>query len=167
MTTITPAVLAQAFSPDRSQLGMLLTSLDSTSGILMLLSAALIFFGVCYSLATDRCLSAYLVLLPLPVIISVSGWISGTINSLNVIAASPDIHVTNQDIAGGFAASLMSLYVAILTTSPSYFLLAYGMLSRTLIPPADIGAKAENHARHSVPPQQSATVTTGPLPVVS
>ena len=160
-------VLGQAIPPQTSQLGVFLTSLNSTSGVLALLSAALIFFGVCYSLATHRRLVAYLMLLPLPVIISISGWISGTINSLSVIAASPDLHLTNQDIAGGFATSLMSLYAAILATSPSYFLLAYGLLSRTLNPPADFGANTTNPAKSPVEPRQPVTVTPRPLPAAS
>ena len=167
MFMTTPVVLAQAIPPQSTQLGMLLTSLNSTSGVLVLLSAALFFFGVCYSLATHRRLVAYLVLLPLPVIISISGWISGTINSLSVIAASPDLHLTNQDIAGGFAMSLICLYAAILATAPSYFLLAYGLLSRTLNPPADFGTNTTNPVKSPAAPRHPATVTSGPLPVVS
>ncbi|MEI8018358.1 MAG: hypothetical protein WCH39_09145 [Schlesneria sp.] len=164
MITTTPAVLAQGITINTSQFGVILRALTSTSAILALLSAALIFFGVCYSVATHRRLVAYLVLLPLPVIISISGWISGTINSLSVIAASSDIHLSNQEIAGGFATSLMILYAAILATLPSYFLLAYGLLSQTLNPPADFGANKTNPAKSPVEPRQPVTVTTGTLP---
>ncbi len=167
MMMTTPAVLAQAIPPNTTQLGVILNSLNSISGVLMLLSAALIFFGVCYSLATHRRLVAYLMLLPLPVIISVSGWIFGTINSLRVVAASPDLHLSNQDIAGGLATSLTSLYVAILATSPSYFLLAYGLLSRTLNLPADYGTNATNPAKSLVEPRQPVTVTAGTLPATT
>ena len=170
MIMTTTAVLAQAFPPNTSQLGVILHALSSFSAALALLSAAIIFFGACYLFASKRrpaVLAAYLVLLPLPVIISISGWISGTIASLNMIAASPDLHIANQDIAAGFATSLISLYASILASAPSYFIIAYGLLSRTLNPPTVIGTKATNTARSSVLPQPLATVTTGPLPVVS
>ena len=170
MTMTMPAVLAQAIPPNTSQLGYILGALTSNSAILALLSAALIFFGACYLLATKRrpaVLGAYLILLPLPVIISISGWISGTIASLSVTAASPDLHLTNQDIAGGFATSLISLYAAILATAPTYALLAYGLLVRTLNPPADFGTNATNPVRSPVAPRQSATVAAGTLPATT
>ena len=166
----TTAVLAQAFPPNTSQLGVILGSLRSHSAILALLSAAIIFFGACYLLATRRrpaVLGAYLVLLPLPVIISITGWISGTISSLSVIAASPDLHLTNQDVAGGFAASLISLYAAMLASAPTYAVLAYGLLARTLNPPADFGTNATNPGRSPVAPRQFATVTSGTSPATT
>ena len=170
MTMTSTAVLAQALPPDTSLLGVLIGALSSFSAVLALVTAALIFFGACYLLATKRrpaVLAAYLVLLPLPVIISISGWISGTIASLSVIAASPDLPITNQDIAGGFATSLISLYAAMLASAPSYFVLAYGLLMRTLNPPSDFGTNATNPVRSPVAPRQSATVTSGTLPVAT
>ena len=166
----TPTILAQAFQPNTSQLGVILGGLSSFSAILALLSAALIFFGACYLFATKRrpaVLAAYLVLLPLPVIVSISGWISGTIASLSVIAASPDLQITNQDIAGGVAASLISLYAAMLASAPTYVVLAYGLLVRTLNPPADFGTNPANPVRSPVAPQQVATVTAGTLPATT
>ncbi len=170
MTMTTAAVLAEAFPPNTSQLRVCLDALSSFSAALALLSATIIFFGACYLFATKRCpavLAAYLVLLPLPVIISISGWISGTIASLSVIAASPDLHVTNQDIAGGFAGSLISLFAAILASAPSYFVLAYGLLTRTLNPPSDFGTGSTNLVKQTVASRPTVTGAPGPLPATT
>jgi hypothetical protein len=115
-------------------LEFLFGSLSSMWSVLMLLSAALIFFGA-YRLVTMgrpvSALAAYLVLLPLPAIISLCGWMKGSISSLTVIASAPETVLTR----GGLAASLTSLLVAVVLTAPTYFVLVYGLLARTRTPP--------------------------------
>ncbi len=138
-----PLLFAQAISPNTTQLEWLFSSLGSVSSLLVLLSAALILVGACYLVATRRpasVLAAYLVLLPLPSIISVCGWMKGSIASLAVIAATPNLTVTSADIAGGLAASLFEVLVAIMLSAPTYFILAFGLLSRTLRPPTNSAA---------------------------
>jgi hypothetical protein len=59
----------------------------------------------------------------------------GSISSLTVIASAPETVLTRADLAGGLAASLTSLLVAVVLTAPTYFVLVYGLLARTRTPP--------------------------------
>ena len=96
-------LLGQVIAPDTSFFEWTLAGLASVSSILMLLSALLIFVGACYLVATKRrpaVLGAYLVLLPLPVIISLCGWIKGSINSLIVIASTPESGIDERRYRG-------------------------------------------------------------------
>jgi hypothetical protein len=156
-------VLGQA-SPPMSQLGWILSTQGSMSSLLVLLSAAAIFAGACYLIASQRSasvLAAYLILLPLPCLISICGWISGSAKSLSVISMYADIKLTTADIAGGLAASLMGLLIAFLVSAPTYFLLAYGLLTRTMRPPTNT---ARNRPASAAPPMPS---LTGGLPISS
>ena len=103
MSLTTSVVRAQVIPPNTSLLAWLLVRLSPLSSVLVLLSAASIFAGACYLVATRRrpaVLAAYLVLLPLPVIISLCGLMKGMIASLTVIAATPTLDISNADIAG-------------------------------------------------------------------
>lgn len=160
--TMTP-ILGQA-SPPMSQLGWILSTQGSMSSLLVLLSAAAIFAGACYLIASQRpasVLAAYLILLPLPCLISICGWIKGSAASLSVIAMSPDMTLTTADIAGGLAASLMGLLIAFLVSAPTYFVLTYGLLTRTMRPPAN---SATSRPASAAPPMPS---LTGGLPISS
>ena len=100
----------------------------------------MIFVGACYLLATRRrppVLAAYLMLLPLPVLISLCGFLNGLASSLTVIATSPNVSVTSADIAAATVDSLLSLFVALVVSAPTYFVLTVGLLLRTLRSPAD------------------------------
>jgi hypothetical protein len=113
----------------------MLDSLNSVSGLLMVLSGLLIFAGACCLIATKQragAIAAYMVLLPLPVAISICGWLKGSISSLVVIAASPNLPLTSADVAGGLASSLLCVFAAVLVSAPSYLLLAIGLLLRAL-----------------------------------
>ncbi len=161
--TMSP-VLGQAIDPKMSQLGWILNSQSSMAALLVLLSAAAIFAGACYLVTSQRpasVLAAYLILLPLPCLISICGWIKGSVASLVVIAATPDIKLTTADIAGGFAASLAGLLIAFLVSAPTYFLLAYGLLTRTMRPPTNT---ARNRPVSAAPPMPT---LTGGLPISS
>ena len=126
-------LLAQAVSPDTSILNWMITSLSTFSSLMVIVVAASMFYGA-YSLVKNNrpssLLAAYLVLLPLPVVIAMLGWMFGSIRSLLAIASIPDLAVTNQDIAGGLASSLLSVMLALLVSAPTYILLAYGLLAR-------------------------------------
>ena len=133
----TSVILAQAVPPQMSYLGWMVSALSTASSLLVLISAGLIFLGAYYLVSKRRpasTLAPYLILLPLPVIISFCGWIWGSIKSLATIASLPELTTTNQDIAGGLASSLLSLMFAILVSSPTYLILAYGLLSREFRP---------------------------------
>ena len=158
-------LLAQAILPNRTQLEWMLGSLGSVSSLLVLLSAGLILVGACYLVATRRpasVLAAYLVLLPLPSIISVCGWMKGSIASLFVIAATPNLTVTGADIAGGLAASLFELLVAIMLSAPTYFVLTFGLLFRTLRPPTNSVANITNNVTRPSVSREPTKGTTVP-----
>ena len=164
-TSLATPVLAQAVPAQVTQLDWMLGTLGFSS-LLVFVSALLIFGGACYLIATRRrpsVLAAYLVLLPLPVLISLCGVLKGNISSLMVIAASPDLTLTTADIAGGLADSLFGLFVALLISAPTYFVLAYGLLAGTLRPPTDSAAPA------AIPSDRRAPLLNpaGPLPAVS
>lgn len=132
-------LFAQAIPPNTTMLEFLMGSLGSMWSLAMLLSAGLIFAGAWRLVAGERpasALAAYLVLLPLPSLISLCGWMKGSIASLTAIAATPGADLSQSALAGGLASSLTSLLVAFVVTAPSYFVLVYGLLSRTLKPPA-------------------------------
>ncbi|MDZ4689298.1 MAG: hypothetical protein SH850_29840 [Planctomycetaceae bacterium] len=132
-------VLAQAIAPGQSMLAWVLQSL-SWSTLLALLAGVAIFAGACTLIATKRrpaVIAAYMALLPLPVLISVCGTLKGMIASFAVIAASPNLQPTTADYAGAWASSLFSLLAAIMVSSPTYLVLASGLLFGTLRANAD------------------------------
>lgn len=73
-------------------------------------------------------------LLPLPALIGVCGSLNGMISSLMVISVAQDLQITASDIAAGVASDLLHLFLALLLTAPSYFLLVYSLTTRTLLP---------------------------------
>ncbi len=114
--------------------------MNSFSSPLSFLAGVLIFCGACYLLKTKRrpaVLAAYLVLLPLPVLISFCGSLSGQVSSLSVIATTPNLNLTTADVAAAMADMLQGLLVSLLISAPTYFLLAFGLLARTLRSPGD------------------------------
>lgn len=141
-------LLGQAMPSETSFLGWMVSSLTTISSLIILVSASLIFFGA-YHLVSNKkpvtSLASYLVLLPVPFLVSMCGWIYGSIGSLATIAASSNLVLTNQGIAGGLAASLLSVLFAILVTLPAYSVLAYGLIARdfrTPNQPAEAPSKA-------------------------
>ena len=141
-----------------STLTWMIQSLGSLTSVMVLVSGALIFGGACYLVATKRrpaVLAAYLVLLPLPVLIAFCGIVKGMISSFSVLAMA-DIVVTQRDWAGGVGGSLVEIFFAMLITAPSYFTLAFGLLLRTLNPPTD-----------SIPPTPIRSEIRGVLPATT
>lgn len=141
-------LLGQAMSSETTFLGWMVSSLTTISSLVILVSASLIFFGAYYLVSNKRpvaSLASFLVLLPVPFLVSICGWIFGSIGSLAAIAASPNLVLTNQGIAGGLAASLLSVLFAILVTLPAYAVLAYGLIARDFRTPnqrAEVPTKA-------------------------
>jgi hypothetical protein len=135
-------VFAQLNPQETSLVGWMIRVLTtfSFSSLMVLISGLLIFGGACYLIVTKRrpaVLAACLVLLPLPVFIAFFGVMSSVVRSLSVIASSPDLAVSSQDFAGGTAASLVEILFAILISAPTYFVLAFSLLTRTLGSPND------------------------------
>ena len=134
------AVLAQAIPPGTSFGGWVVGVLGTLSSIIVLISGLLIFGGACHLVVTKRrpaVLAAYLVLLPLPVLVAIFGEMKGMVSALTAIASSPEITVPTEHVAGGAAASLIAVLFAMLVSAPTYFVLAFGLLARTLYPPTD------------------------------
>ena len=155
------ALLGQALPAQTSILGWILSTM-SFSSLFVILSGLALFAGACYLIATRQrpvVIASYLVLLPLPVLISICGWIKGSISSLMVIAASPDLQLTTPDIAGGLAAGLLEVFIALLISAPTYFVLAYGLLSSTW----DGGKSSPAPVR--VSPTKTSPPQTGGLPL--
>ncbi len=150
----TSILLAQAVPSETSFLGWIVSALTTVSSLLIVVTAALLFFGAYYLVSNKRpaaSLASYLVLLPLPLLISICGWIYGSIASLVTIAATPDLAITNQGIAGGLAASLLSVLFAILVSSPTYVLLAYGLIARDFLTPSQGSEVANQLAKTRTP----------------
>jgi|GEM_PF-5024880 len=116
----------------KSFLWWFIETMSLTDLIVIVLSVA-IFIAACLAVAKSRkasTLAAYLVLLPLPTFIEVLGQLKGIVASLSVLSQT-DTHLTNQEWAGGFAESAVSMLLALLVTLPSYLVLAYGLLAST------------------------------------
>ncbi len=131
-------VLAQANGPGQSILWWAVSALGDASGFWVVVSSAWIFWGAWYRVSSKQppaALAAYMALLPLPALISVCGTLKGMISALMVIGATANIEITSTDIAAGVAVDLFHLLAALWLTAPSYFLLAYGLTTRTLLPP--------------------------------
>lgn len=144
-------LLAQAMPAETSILGWMITALSTFSSLVVVLSAALIFFGAWYLVKNKRpvaSLAAYLVLLPVPLLVAVCAWIFGSIKSLMAIAAVPDLAIPSQHIASGLADSLSSVLFAILVSVPTYLVLAYGMLARDFRSPSQ-GAQSTGSVQKS------------------
>ena len=116
----------------KSFLWWFIETISLTDLVVIVLGVA-IFIAACRAVAKSRLtstLAVYLVLLPLPTFIEVLGQLKGIIASLSVLSQS-ETHLTNQEWAGGFAGSAVSIFLALLVTLPSYLVLAYGLLAST------------------------------------
>jgi hypothetical protein len=101
-------VFVQAIQPAPTMLMWGIQSIG-IADIFVFVTGLIIFVGACYLIATKKkpsVIAAYLILLPLPVIISICGTIKGMISSLAVIASVDNL--------------------------PTYFVLAFGLISSSL-----------------------------------
>lgn len=159
-------MLAQAIQPGTPLALAILNWLKSLSSLMVLVAGLMILGGACILVITKRrpaVLAAYLVLLPLPVLFAIFGQLWGMFNSFSVIAASPGISLPTEDIAGGIAGSLVEMLFAMLISAPTYFVLAYGLLIRTLNLPTDPTqpTSARSALREPLPS------SGGPMPVTT
>lgn len=127
--------------------------LTSLSSLLVLVSSLLIFCGACYLVASRRqssVLAAYLVFLPLPIVISMYFATSGVVTSLNAIASTPGVSLTTDAVAAATAQLLGEVLFAVLINAPSYFVLAIGLFLRTFNSAGNSTSPARSHSeRHS------------------
>ncbi|MCH5374186.1 MAG: MotA/TolQ/ExbB proton channel family protein [Planctomycetes bacterium] len=135
-------LLAQLQAPvQRSYLSWMFSSLGPIYGLLIPLAGITVFLGACLVVAMSRrpaVIAAYLVFLPLPLLIGVFGSIQGLIASYAVIAASTT-SPKPADVAAGVSTALFTVLIGLLVSFPSYFVLAVGLLMRTLAGNADQG----------------------------
>ena len=132
---ISPAVVLLAQEPRRvSYLTWMFQSLGFFYSVVLPLSALLVFVGAVIVVVASRrpsVIAAYLVFLPLPVLIGGLGTVQGMIASYSVIANS-SIAPRPDEAAIGYSTALFTLLVGLMLTFPSYFVLAIGLFARTV-----------------------------------
>jgi len=128
-------LLAQAGEPvNDSVLGWLARSLGPVYGLLIPLTGIAVFVGGLLVVAFSRrpaVIAAYLVFVPLPLLIALFGTIHGAIHSYLVIAMS----VTQPkpaEIAQGTSTALAASLVGIMATFPAYLVVSIGLFLRTV-----------------------------------
>lgn len=103
-------------------------------GLIVPVLALAIFLGACVVVATSRrpaVIAAYLAFVPLPFVISVMGFLKGIVSSFSVIAMA-GVTLKGSEIAGGVSESALVLYVGLISTLPSYLVVAIGLFVRTV-----------------------------------
>jgi len=129
-----------------SSLSWMLRSLGSIYGLLILLAGLLVFVGACAVVVGSRrpaVIAAYLVFLPLPLLISALAVIYGALQSCLVLAAST-ASPRPSEIAWGMATVWCTLLAGLIAMLPSYAVLGVGLFVRTLSSPQQ---GRENDAR--------------------
>ncbi|MBS0206471.1 MAG: hypothetical protein JSS49_26585 [Planctomycetes bacterium] len=153
-------VLAQQMPQELSFGGWRIMALTNLTGIAALASAVLVFAGAVKLVRSQQrpaALAAYLVLLPLPTLIALVGVLQGMSDSFIVIASLSEQTPSQQDYAGGFASALVMLVASLIATAPTYALLAFALISRTMNPQPSRNIE-------TVVPARNTPVTVGPLP---
>ena len=131
-------VLAQMDAPvGRSRLAWMFEALGPFYGLVLPASGLAIFIGALLVVALSRrpaVIAAFLVFLPLPLLIGIFGSIQGFIASYSVVAMSP-VTPKPSDVAQGISTGLFSSLVGLMATFPAYFVLAIGLFLRTVFSP--------------------------------
>jgi len=110
-----------------SSMGLFYTALLALSGLG-------VFVGACLVVALSRrpaVIAAYLVLLPLPVLVGVIGYFDGKITAYRVIAMS-EVTPRPSALAQAESTALSTVIVGVIVSIPAYFVVAFGLLARTL-----------------------------------
>ncbi len=120
-----------------SYLAWMYQALGIFYALVLPLTGMLLFIGACLVVAMNRrpaVIAAYLVFLPLPLLIGLFGSIQGAISAYSVIAvssASPD----PAEIAAGISTALFSTLVGFIVSFPAYFVTAIGLFFRAVTSP--------------------------------
>ena len=129
-------LLAQANVPGahESYLEAIYRLVGPVEFLLILSTGLAVFIGAC--LVVTKCrqpstIASWLVLLPLPLIVSIYGLLASQIQSLIALSLSPAVQPSASQIAAGVAAALSPLFLGITVTFPSYLILAIGLVFRT------------------------------------
>jgi hypothetical protein len=120
-------------TPQQSFAAFVVDSLGINVIVLPLLGLLLFAGGLIVIFATRRpgVIAACLAFVPLPVMIGMMSMFKGAIDSFSVIAMS-SAAPKPAEIAAGVATALVNPFCAILCTLPGYFVLAAGLLFRTI-----------------------------------
>ena len=140
---VTGFLLAQAGSslelageePQRSFFPWMCQAVGPFLGLLLALVGLAIFVGACFVVARTRrpvVIAAYLVFLPLPVIIGYVGSIYTSIDTLSLMCSGDLIQNRAEFVASARATELFSLFLGFLVSGPSYLVIAFGLFVRTL-----------------------------------
>ena len=128
-------LFAQSEPPvPQSYLAWMYNSLGPFYGLVIPLAGFVVFVGACLVVALNRrpaVIAAYLVFLPLPLLIGIFGSIRGFIMSYSVIATSV-VTPKPSDVAGGISTALFTSLVGLFVTFPAYFVAATGLFVRTV-----------------------------------
>jgi hypothetical protein len=118
----------------QSLLSWAFNALGPFYGLLIPAVGLAVFIGACVVVATSRrpaVIAAYLVFLPLPLLIGVFGSFHGFISSLSVMANSA-VTPKAREVAQGLSMGLFTTLLGLLVTFPSFFVWALGSFFRTL-----------------------------------
>jgi len=112
-------------------------SLGFFYGVLIPLTGLLVFLGACLVVMLSRrpaVIAAYLVFLPLPMLIGVYGSVEGLIACFSM-SAMPRGTPLPAEVGIGISTALFSTVAGMAVSFPSYFVLAFGLFFRTLFSP--------------------------------
>lgn len=119
----------------QSFLSWMFSALGPFYGLLIPLTGFALFIGACCVVGLNRrpaVVAAFLVFLPLPLMIGLFGSVHGFISSLSIIATAGSTPRPSE-IAEGISMGLFTTLVGLLVTFPSFFVLAFGLFFRTLM----------------------------------
>jgi hypothetical protein len=119
---------------NQSVLSWMLNSLGFFYGTVLPLTGFVIFVGACLVVGLNKrpsVIAAYLVFLPLPFLIGLFATFDGFIASF-MIMSQGDSAPRLAEIASGISTGLFSSLVGLAVTFPSLFVLAFGLLIRTI-----------------------------------
>jgi hypothetical protein len=117
-----------------SYFAWMLRMLGPSKGASIWITGLAVFVGACLVVARSRrpsVIAAYLVFLPLPLLVGLCRVLGGNLASLAVLS-SASVKLSDQQIASGIAGSLAPLYVGLLVIWPSYLVLSVGLMMRTV-----------------------------------
>ncbi|MGO8749972.1 MAG: hypothetical protein ACLQNE_28840 [Thermoguttaceae bacterium] len=112
-------------------------TLGTDASLEVLTAGVVVFLGSCFVVAKSRrpsVIASCLILLPLPSMVAVGKTLSRLVGSLAVLSQSSAAvaQLSGPQVAGGVAASLLPLSLALMVTWPSYLVLAVGLIVRTV-----------------------------------
>jgi hypothetical protein len=131
----TPGLLAQADEPETQSFASWLIQSLGLFGFLALLSAVLIFIGACAVVCLARrpaVIAAYVVFLPLPLLLAVMGALQGLVGAFGTVGRS-GIELKQGQTVGLLAEVLVQPLSALMLTLPSYLVIAVALFVRTLL----------------------------------